>query len=372
MSNLEILRQLSPLNVIAISFLLKNIIKYRMQLDPWLLSMFFLLSLNLFVSRDIEWSLAMMPRVLFLVFCCRISASYIKELEPNFLIKTIFGLVFCLFPFALIEVIGHKKIFFTGQYGLPAWDSKSGISITHIDRLWSTLGQPNITGMFYAFAAIFTLRQILYDGKKSQFKFFIFACSTGLVYFTGSRSAFLGLIIGLCWLVLFRIKEISRQTIAWIPLFLILLIPTTQVVSNASSFLTTFGFARSSVDASKSYEVRTIIWKDSDFFTNIPFFGTGQGYSAKYYAETGHRYILENSLFQIFISFGFLLGGVLIVILTLAILKSLPLQNIPLIFPVLTLLASSNAWEGIRNLQTFMGVLILLGRVEFFDSSRQN
>ena len=371
MFNSEILRQLSPLNVIAISFLLKSTLKKEFEFDLWISSIFLLLSINIVVSIDIQQSLAMFSRVLFLVYCCRISVFQIKELDPNFLKKTVSSLIFFLFPFSLIEILGHRKIFFTGQYGLPSFGSNLGLSVNHIDRLWSTLGHPNTTGMFYSFAAVFTFRQIIYSSKKSIFEFYIFTSCTVLVYFTGSRSAALGLLFGLIWLSIIKIRLKSRFSAILLAGIFFLLVAFSQVLVNAYFKLSNYGFARTQTDRSQTFEVRNTILKDTDFLTNLPFFGTGQGTASKYYAETGHRFILENSLFQVLIGFGFLFGLIFILMISYVTLTSLPIQNLSFIFPVLAFLGSSNAWEGSRNLQTFLGILILLGRIELSDPSEQ-
>jgi hypothetical protein len=101
--------------------------------------------------------------------------------------------------------------------------------------------------------------------------------------------------------------------------------------------------------------------------SDVPFFGSGDGNAAKYYAQTGHAFILENSLFQILIGFGFLLGIILLLILILVVLTSVPFRYICLIFPMLALLASSNAWEGSRNLHVFFGAIILIERARGFS-----
>ena len=65
----ELLRQLSPVNIIAVVFIAKNLPAKSLKFYGWLAVVFFILAINFTVTIDWRWSISMSSRIIFLTLC---------------------------------------------------------------------------------------------------------------------------------------------------------------------------------------------------------------------------------------------------------------------------------------------------------------
>jgi len=145
-------------------------------------------------------------------------------------------------------------------------------------RVFATFGQPNWLGTWLAAALpILAVGYILVKKKYKTIVALLIILSTLALYFTQSRSAMIGLFIGLLFL-----KTGSNRLVK--PLTLIILIGS----------LATFSMGSQSVESEPNYvitpstDIRIIVWKGSlDMFAARPIFGFGPETFAYVYPQ--HR-----------------------------------------------------------------------------------
>jgi hypothetical protein len=126
--------------------------------------------------------------------------------------------------------------------------------------------------------------------------------------------------------------------------------------------LSSFGFGRNSLEAKANWELRKSIFSNTTVFEKLPFLGVGNGNAQKYYALNGQGVILENSLYQILLGFGYFLGILIISIWFYLLVISVSMTSISIYIPTLFFIISSNAWEGTRFIQILLGVLTCMAR----------
>lgn len=355
----ELLRQLSPVNIIAVVFIAKNLPANNLKLYGWIGFVSLALAINMTATIDFRWSISMSSRIIFFTLCLVMSTEDVRKIDWKLQIDTIAKLLSILAPFGLIEAFTNAQPLFSGSFGLPIFQSLNQQYIG--GRTLLTFGQANVAAM--VLATFFIV--ILYDGlilkNKSYWNNFILCLTLFVLFSTGSRSGTLAILLGTFWVLMMKITNGKP-----VGIFLVL-IPATylalaSLLTDYISRLSSFGFGRNSAEATSNWEIRKTILTNTTIFDDLPFLGVGNGNAQKYYALNGNGYILENSAYQIFIGFGFFLGILLILIWFFLLLKSVSMSSISIYIPTFFFLLSSNAWEGNRFIQILLGVLTCMAR----------
>lgn len=175
--NSELLRQLSPVNIIAVVFIAKNLLAKNLKSYGWIAFVSLVLAINMTVTIDWRWSISMSTRIIFFTLCLVMSTEDVRKIDWKLQIDTIVKLLSILAPFGLIEAFTNAKLLFSGSFGLPLFASLDQGSIS--SRTLLTFGQANVAAM--VLATFFIV--ILYDGfilnNKSYWNNFIL-CLTGI------------------------------------------------------------------------------------------------------------------------------------------------------------------------------------------------
>lgn len=161
-----------------------------------------------------------------------------------------------IIPHSFVDLYKHKKFF-----DLLGWDTT--ISIWHGARLVSTLGNPNVMGSYLVL--ILPLLVCMGLRKPSLKSGIVFILGLILLFFTYSRSAWIGFFISILVILIFSKKRLPTFLILLVLLSL-LLIPTTRhrLQSSFNSY------------PKSSFSTRSAIWKTSlDIIRTYPVLGTG-------------------------------------------------------------------------------------------------
>lgn len=355
----ELLRQLSPVNIIAVVFIAKNIVAKKLKLYGWVALVGLVLAINMTATIDYRWSISMSSRIVFLTLCLVMSIEDVRKIDWKLQIDTIVKLLYILAPLGLIEAFTNVRPVFSGSFGLPQFASIDSQSSN--TRTLLTLGQANVAAMVLATYAVVLFFDALILKNKSYWNIFMLFLTIVVLFSTGSRSGTLAIVLGTIWIILMRITNGK-------PVGVFLILIPTMYLALASflydffSKLSSFGFGRDSSEAKFNWELRKSILSNRTIFENLPFLGVGNGNAQKYYALNGNGSILENSAYQILLGFGFFFGIALILIWLYLLVTSVSMSSLALYIPTLFFLISSNAWEGTRFIQVFLGVLTCIAR----------
>jgi len=176
----------------------------------------------------------------------------------SFLVVVVIGALqtMIIIPHSFINLSANKKIF-----DLLGWDID--ISAWRGARIVSTLGNPNVLGTYLVF--VLPVLAGIFLQKPSLKKAIIFTLGVLLLFFTYSRSAWIGFFAGILAISIFSGKKL--------PVFLIILLLA------SSLFIPTVRHRLQSGLSSHSgsgYSSRTDIWKTSlDIIRTYPVLGTG-------------------------------------------------------------------------------------------------
>lgn len=357
--NSELLRQLSPANIIAVVFVAKNLESKKLRLYGWLAFVCLVLAINLTATIDWRWSISMSSRIIFLTLCLVMSTDDIQKINWKLQIDTIVKLLSILVPLGMIEAFTSSRPLFNGSFGLPIFVSVD--SASNNGRSLLTFGQANVAAMVLATYYIVILFDYLFLKNRSYLNYSLLFLTGVVLVSTGSRSGTFAIFLGTIWVVIMRITNGKP-----VGVFLIL-IPTSYLVLasilyNLFAKFSSFGFGRDSIEAKMNWELRKTILTNKQVFESLPFLGVGNGNAQKYYALNGYGSILENSAYQILIGFGIFLGVLLILIWLFLLMSSVSMPSISFYIPTLFFLISSNAWEGTRFIQIFLGVITCMAR----------
>ena len=304
----ELLRQLSPVNIIAVVFIARNLPTNNLRFYGWISIVTLVLAINLTVTIDYRWSISMSSRIIFFTLCLVMSVEEIQKINWKLQIETIARLLAILAPFGLLEAFTNIHLLFNGRFGLPMFASLDLQSTS--GRTLLSFGQANVAAMVLASFFIVILYDSVFLKNNSYWKYLLLILTALVLFSTGSRSGTLAILLGTIWVLIMKITRGKP-----VGVFLIL-IPSTYLalgffLYDLFSKLTSFGFGRDSAEAKLNWELRAKILTNTTIFDDLPFLGVGNGNAQKYYALNGNGSILENSSYQILIGFGLFLGFLL-------------------------------------------------------------
>ena len=176
----------------------------------------------------------------------------------SFLVVVVIGALqaMIIIPHSFINLSANKKIF-----DLLGWDIS--ISVWRGARIVSTLGNSNVLGAYLVF--VLPVLAGIFLQKPSLKKAIIFTLGVLLLFFTYSRSAWIGFFAGILAISIFSGKKL--------PVFLITLLLASSLFIPAVRHRLQSGLSPS---PGSGYSGRTAIWKTSlDIIRTYPILGTG-------------------------------------------------------------------------------------------------
>ena len=188
-------------------------------------------------------------------------------------------------------------IYFRGEFSNECWTN----DFRPAERMFSTLGQPNWLGTYFAahvFIGLFLFlsgNKSAKGGKKNNSRFLLLVYSALMffgVYLTGSRSSIISVVVPVVIEILIRAsKKINRS------IFFLMLAIMIFVVAVGSTLYATSVIKNTKSDITHSGKIRLIVWEGAlRLWAKYPVFGTGPETFAYAYYQTrpeAHNYTTE-------------------------------------------------------------------------------
>lgn len=239
----------------SIFYLYKN--EGNINKNTWNIGLLILFVWSFFVGIINKSSMSILVSILFLLYFCM--SVYIENEWSSE--EKIYEISHWLLKFSIISgVIGVIEKIAFGIHPMLVWRFFLGLpattSSTH--RIYSTFGNPNIAGDWFAIMIIVAL---FYEGrtKEKNKKFFYYSCVALFLinlFFTGSRGAFAAMVGGLIVLFMFKCSKHNRMIFIGIILVIAVIGFMPDKVPNLSE-----GIVGHQID--RSLSLRERIWKGS-------------------------------------------------------------------------------------------------------------
>lgn len=252
----------------SVFYLYKN--KGNINKNTWNIGLLILFVWSFFVGIINKSSMSILVSLLFLLYFCM--SVYIENEWSNE--EKICEISHWLLKISIISgVIGIIEKIAFGIHPMLVWRFFLGLpattSSTH--RIYSTFGNPNIAGDWFAIMIIVAL---FYEGrtKEKNKKFFYYSCVALFLinlFFTGSRGAFAAMAGGLIVLFMFKCSKHNRMIFLGIILVIAVIGFMPDKVPNLSE-----GIIGHQIN--RSLSLRERIWKGSfEMFNEKPLTGWG-------------------------------------------------------------------------------------------------